>query len=159
MTLLDAPAYDARRARRNRNIVVSIVIIIVVIGLTGVLGFVTGHGWFFRTIPAEHRVNKFFSALESQDYKKAYALWTHDQNWEQHPDQYKPYDYNQFYKDWGPSGDYGVIKGHSIVISKAVGNGVVMGVDINGGKTPIFLRVDDQSKQIGFSPVELYVGP
>jgi hypothetical protein len=159
MTLLDAPAYDVRRAKRNRNIVITIVTVIVAVGLFGVLGFVSGHGWFFRTVPAEHRVNKFFAALESSDYKKAFTIWTNDPNWEQHPDQYKPYDFNQFYKDWGPSGDYGTIKSHHIAISKAVGNGVVMGVDINGGKTPIFLRVDDKSKQVGFSPVELYVGP
>ncbi len=43
--------------------------------------------------------------------------------------------------------------------AKTVGNGVVMGVNINGGKTPIFLRVDHKSKTIGFSPVELYTGP
>jgi hypothetical protein len=36
---------------------------------------------------------------------------------------------------------------------------VVIGVNINGGKTPIFLRVDSKSKTIGFSPVELYLGP
>ena len=34
-----------------------------------------------------------------------------------------------------------------------------MGVDVNGGKTPIFLRVDHKTDEIGFSPVELYVGP
>jgi hypothetical protein len=159
MTLLDAPAYDARRAKRNRSILIGVVTLVVAIGLTGVVGFVSGHGWFFSTLPSEHRVNKFFATLESGDYKKAYSIWNNNPNWEQNPDQYKPYDYNQFYKDWGPAGDYGVIKSHQIVISKAVGNGVVMGVDINGGKTPIFLRVDNKSKQIGFSPVELYVGP
>jgi hypothetical protein len=31
-----------------------------------------------------------------------------------------------------------------------------MGEDINGGKTPIFLWVDRKTKQISFSPVELY---
>src|SRR5215472_14667669 len=159
MTLLDAPTYNAARAKRNRNIIIAVIAVIVLIGFTGVLGFVSGHGWFFSTIPSEHRVNKFLAAVEAQDFTRAYSLWNNDSNWQKHPDQYKVYDFNQFQKDWGSASDYGVIRSHKIVITKAVGNGVVMGVDINGGKTPLSLRVDDKTKQIGFSPIELYVGP
>lgn len=159
MTLLDAPTYNAARAKRNRNIIITVIAVIVAIGLVGVLGFVSGHGWFFSTIPSEHRVNKFLAAVEAQDFNRAYSLWNNDSDWQKHPDQYKVYDFNQFQKDWGSASDYGVIRSHKIVITKAVGNGVVMGVDINGGKTPLFLRVDDKTRQIGFSPIELYVGP
>jgi hypothetical protein len=159
MTLLDAPTYNAARAKRNRNIVIAVISLIVLIGLLGIVGFISGHGWFFSTVPAEHRVNTFLDAVEAKDFNKAYAIWNHDDDWQKHPEQYKLYDVNQFQKDWGPSSDYGVIRGHQIVIVKAVGNGVVMGVNINGGKTPLFLRVDNKSKQIGFSPIELYVGP
>jgi len=35
-------------------------------------------------------------------------------------------------------------------------NGVIIGVDINGGETPIFLWVDRKTKKIDFSPAELY---
>ncbi|HEX3438556.1 MAG TPA: hypothetical protein VHT24_17430 [Pseudacidobacterium sp.] len=150
MTLLDAPAYDARRARLIRNSIITVLIAVVVLAIGT---------WWFWDWPAQHRVNRFFVALQSGDLKKAYSIWNNDPNWEQHQDQYKLYDFIQFTKDWGPEGDYGVIKSHQIVISKAVGNGVVMGVTINGGKTPIFLRVDRKSRQIGFSPIELYVGP
>lgn len=159
MTLLDAPTYNAARAKRNRNIIIAVIVVIVAIGFIGVLGFVSGHGWFFSTIPSEHRVNKFLSAVEAQDFTRAYSQWNNDPDWQKHPDHYKVYDFNQFQKDWGSASDYGVIRSHKIVITKAVGNGVVMGVDINGGKTPLFLRVDDKTKQIGFSPIELYVGP
>ncbi len=159
MTLLDAPTYNAAHARRNRNILIAIVAIIVLVAVVGFLGFVTGHGWFFNTLPSEHRVNKFLDTVEAKDFAKAYAVWNNDDDWQKHPDQYKLYDFNQFQKDWGPASDYGVIRSHQIVITKAVGNGVVMGVDINGGKTPLFLRVDNKTKQIGFSPIELYVGP
>jgi hypothetical protein len=159
MTLLDAPTYNAARAKRNRNILISIVAVIVLVAVVGFLGFVTGHGWFFSTIPSEHRVNKFLETVEAKDFTKAYGLWNNDADWQKHPDQYKVYDFNQFQKDWGSASDYGVIRSHQIVITKAVGNGVVMGVNINGGKTPLFLRVDDKTKQIGFSPIELYVGP
>ena len=31
-----------------------------------------------------------------------------------------------------------------------------MGVDINGGTKPIFLWVNKNTKEMGFSPVELY---
>jgi hypothetical protein len=159
MTLLDAPTFNAARARRNRNILISVIAVVVLVAVVGFLGFVTGHGWFFSTLPSEHRVNKFLDTVEAKDFTKAYAIWNNDDDWQKHPDQYKLYDFNQFQKDWGPASDYGVIRSHQIVITKAVGNGVVMGVDINGGKTPLFLRVDNKSKQIGFSPIELYVGP
>lgn len=150
MTLLDAPAYNARRARLIRNVVIIALCVVVALGI-GV--------WWFWDWPAQHRVNNFLAALEAGDFNKAYGIWNHDPAWQQHPDRYKLYDFNQFQKDWGPAGDYGVIKSHEITITKTVGNGVVMGVNINGGKTPLFLRVDHKSKQIGFSPIELYVGP
>ncbi|MGC1297189.1 MAG: hypothetical protein WA869_19335 [Alloacidobacterium sp.] len=159
MTLLDAPVYNARLANRNRNLLIAVVAVILLIAVTGFLGFLTGHGWFFSTVPSEHRVNKFLDSVETKDFTKAYGQWNNDPDWQNHPDQYKLYDFNQFQKDWGPTSDYGVIRSHQIVIVKAVGNGIVMGVNVNGGKTPLFLRVDNKTKQIGFSPIELYVGP
>jgi hypothetical protein len=150
MTLLDAPKYNAARARLIRNSIIATVVAIVVIAAAT---------WWFWDWPEQHRVNNFLSAVEAKDFNKAYSLWNNDPNWQQHPDQYKLYTLDQFQKDWGPASDYGVIRSHDIVITKTVGNGVVMGVTLNGGKTPIFLRVDHKTKQIGFSPIELYVGP
>lgn len=150
MTLLDAPTYNAARARLIRNSVIAGLIVVVLLA-TGV--------WWFWDWPEQHRVNNFFAAVEAKDFDKAYGLWNNDPSWQQHPDLYKSYNFSQFQKDWGPISDYGVIKSHQIVITKTVGNGVVMGVNVNGGKTPIFLRVDSKTKQIGFSPIELYMGP
>jgi hypothetical protein len=150
MTLLDAPAYDAKKARLIRNIVITVLVVVAVGGIAT---------FFLWNWPAEHRVNNFLSTIESGDLKKAFGEWNNDPSWEQHPSQYKDYDFTQFQKDWGSSSDYGVIRSHNIIVAKTVGNGVVMGVDINGGKTPIFLRVDHKTKTIGFSPVELYTGP
>ncbi|MGB7135589.1 MAG: hypothetical protein WBD46_09910, partial [Acidobacteriaceae bacterium] len=76
-----------------------------------------------------------------------------------HAQQYQPYNFAQFQKDWGSGSDYGVIRSHRIIVAHRVGNGVVIGIDINGGQTPIFLRVDNKTKTLGFSPVELYSGP
>lgn len=150
MTLLDAPTYNAGRARLIRNSIIAALIAIVVIAAAT---------WWFWDWPEEHRINKFFAAVEAKDFNKAYGMWNNDANWQQHPERYQPYNMDQFMKDWGPGSDYGVIRSHQIVITKTVGNGVVMGVDINGGKTPLFLRVDHKTKEIGFSPIELYVGP
>ena len=150
MTLLDAPRYDAQRARIIRN---SVFITIGVIVLGAVLLFA------FWDWPSQHRVNHFFSLVEKQDMPAAFAYWTNDPAWREHADRYTGYTFEDFEKDWGASSDYGVIRSHKIEITKTVGNGVVMGVDINGGKTPLFLRVDHKTDEIGFSPVELYVGP
>ncbi len=150
MTLMDAPRYNAARARTTRNVVIAL-IVVVVLGAFGT--------WWFWDWPEEHRVNNFLATVESGDLNKAFAMWNNDPEWQQHKDRYIGYSFDQFQKDWGTGSDYGQIKSHKITITKTVGNGVVMGVTINGGKTPIFLRVDHKTKDIGFSPVELYVGP
>ena len=150
MTLLDAPKYNARRAALIRNISITLVVLL---AISGVLA------WFLWDWPEEHRVNRFFAAVESSNLQQAFSIWNNDPDWQQHADRFKPYDFAQFQKDWGVGSDYGQIKSHKIIMTKTAGNGVVMGVDINGGKTPIFLRVDHKAKTIGFSPIELYVGP
>jgi hypothetical protein len=158
MTLMDAPKFDVRREKRNRNLLITSVVVVVValIALGSWAVEIPWQVWHWRS---DHRVNNFLGTVESGDLQKAYALWNNDPNWQQHPDQYKAYDFATFQKDWGQASDYGVIKSHKIVIAHRVGNGVVIGVNINGGKTPIFLRVDNKTKTIGFSPVELYLGP
>jgi len=158
MTLMDAPQYNARRERRNRTLLIA-GIVIVVIAFFACISFYLDTPWQLWHWPSDHKVNQFLSAVEAKDMNKAYALWNNDPNWQQHPQQYSAYNFAQFEKDWGPSSDYGVIKSHKIIVAKSVGNGVVLGVTINGGKTPLFLRVDDKSGTIGFSPVELYMGP
>ena len=101
MVLLDAPRYDARKARIRRNIIIGILIAI---------PFVAFFTWYWWNWPEEHRVNQFFHAVEAKDYSRAFALWNNDPEWQQHPDRYNLYPFKQFVSDWGPSGDYGVIK-------------------------------------------------
>lgn len=150
MTLLDAPAYNVRRAKLIRNSIITVVAAVI-------LGAILT--WVFWNWPEEHRVHHFFSLVQTQKMDEAYGYWNNDPDWQQHKERYSNYSFADFQKDWGQSSDYGTIRSHKIVIVKTVGNGVVMGVDVNGGKTPLFLRVDHDTKQIGFSPVELYVGP
>ena len=158
MTLLDAPSFDARRARMTRTLSISGVVVLAV-AFSGTILYLLERPWQFWHWPSDHKVNQFMAAVEGGDLNKAYGLWNHDVNWQQHPQQYQPYGINEFTKDWGPSSDYGTIKSHTIFISHRVGNGVVIGLYVNGNSKPLFLRVDSKSKTIGFSPVELYSGP
>ena len=84
MTLLDAPTYDPAKARTRRNILIAGLIACLV--LAGLL-------WFFWDWPQEHRVNQFFAAIEGNDLPKAFAIWNHDPNWQQHPQKYASYPY------------------------------------------------------------------
>lgn len=149
MTLLDAAPYDPERARRRRNIIIYILI------ACAVAGFLVYHFWNWRE---EHLVNQFFTAVEARDMPKAFGIWNNDPNWEKHPQKYSAYPYGRFLLDWGKSSDWGIIKTHKIVEVKSVGNGVVLGVDVNGDKTPIYLWVERSKKTLAFSPFNLSTG-
>ncbi|MEO7030469.1 MAG: hypothetical protein ABI147_13815, partial [Acidobacteriaceae bacterium] len=85
MTLIDAPAYDPRRDNLKRNILIGIGGVVVLAIVLGLGGYFAGHGWFFTNIPAEHKVSRFFDALEARDYNKAYGIYNNDADWQQHP--------------------------------------------------------------------------
>lgn len=150
MTLLDAPHYSNRLTRWIRILAMTSLVLLAML-IMNVL--------FPWTWPEKHHVNKFFAALEAGDLAKAYGQWNHDPDWQQHADRYKTYDFQHFQKDWGPLGDYGAIKSHQIILSAPYGHGAVLAVDINGGKTPVFLHVDRKTKEISYSPFEPYTGP
>jgi len=155
MTLFEAPAYDPARARRKRLQIVAIICAVLVIVLLL---------WVFRFWPEEHVVNQFFDALQQQNYEKAYGVWMHDPDWKQHPDRYARYRYDDFIKDWGPGGEWGIIKSHH-VDGAAIptgyngapyirgSSGVVVVVTVNdrvGSKAHVWVEKDD--KTLGFSP-------
>ena len=155
MTLLDAKPIDERKARLHRGIVISVTALVLLILVAGIAGFFSGHGWFFSNVPAEYKVNKFFAAVEAQDFPRAYGIWQNDPAWQQHPDKYKTYSYGQFQVDWSKSSDYGTIRTHQILVSRWYGSGIVLSVSVNGRKVPLFLWVERKSGAIGFSPFEL----
>ena len=146
MTLLDAPQYDARKARIRRNILIGVVIAI---------PFIAFFTWFEWNWPEEHKVNNFFHAVEARDYPAAYGVWNNDAAWQQHPAQYSGYTYQAFLSDWGPSGEYGAITRAKIAVTKQYGTGVVIGVRLNDNPKTLFLWVERKTKTLGFSPVEL----
>ena len=145
MTLLDAQQYDESRARRRRNRIIIAVIAILVLGYLG---------WMFRHWPQEHAVDHFFDALQSQNYEAAYGIWTHDPDWKQYPGKYPNYPYNDFYRDWGPGGEWGVIKSHEVngSVSPSGANGVIVDVTVNGRAEHARIWVDGADKTLGFSP-------
>ncbi len=112
MTLLDAPSYDPAKARRRRNLLIA--------GLVACL-VLAGFLWWFWDWPQEHRVNQFFAHVEAKDLPKAFGIWNHDPDWQQHPQQYAQYPYGRFETDWGHSSDWGDIKTHKILMAKTVG--------------------------------------
>ncbi len=144
-TLFQAPPYDPARERRRKRMIVAIVILAVV---ALVLFF------RFRNWPYEHIVGNFFNALEHQQYDQAYAIWMHDPQWKQHPDKYKLYPYGEFYNDWGPGGEWGLVKQFSIdgSVRPKQGSGVVVQVTVNNRADKARIWVEKKDKTLTFSP-------
>jgi len=154
MSLFEAQPYDPAPARRKRNRIFALVAAIFVIVLLW---------WIFRFWPEERLVDHFFDALQQQNYEQAYGIWMHDPGWKQHAQKYSSYTYNDFVKDWGPSGEWGIIKSHRIDGAAvpsgysgtpfATASGVVVVVTVNervADKAHIWVQKDD--KTLGFSP-------
>lgn len=138
MTLIDAPAFDERRANRNRNVAIGIAAVIVLLLVLTVLGYILGHGWLFSNLPSEHRVSEFYTALENKDYAKAYGIYQNDADWQKHPDKYSSYPLSRFTEDWttySPVG--GPITSHHVDVSKTdgsgnLGSGIIVASTLNG---------------------------
>jgi len=155
MTLFQTKPYDPAAARKRRNLIIAIVVIVAVCAILG---------WNFRHYPEEHQVDKFFAALQEKNYEQAYGIWNHDSDWKQHPEKYSSYPYNNFIQDWGPGGEWGIIKSYHVdgsAVPKGgngtkfdVGSsGVVVVVTVNqrvADKAHIWVEKSD--KTLGFSP-------
>lgn len=154
MSLFEAQPYDLARTRRKWTRIIAAIGVVILIGIVW---------WFLRYWPQEQIVNQFFNALEQQNFEKAYGVWMHDPDWKQHPERYSRYPYSDFVKDWGPSGEWGIIKSHRIDgaavpkgysgIPWATASGVVVVVTVNdriSDKAHLWVQNDD--KTLGFSP-------
>ena len=146
MTLMDAKEYDPVRERRRKLRIWTIASLVIVIAFLA---------WMFRYWPEERIVDHFFSALQQQQFEKAYGIWFHDPDWQQHPQQYAQYAYNEFYRDWGPGGEYGLVKSYRIYASgspKGGGSGVIVEVMVNERFEHARIWVEKKSKTLTFSP-------
>ena len=140
MSLMDAPDYDPRRDNRNRNLLIGAGATITLLLILSVAGFLSGNGWLFTNIPAKHKVNAFFNALEAKDYQKAYDLYENG-----HPD--SGYPLNRFTEDWTAfSPVKGPIMQHQVGISATdgkgfLGSGIIVLVKVNGNHD-VFMYVN-----------------
>jgi len=143
-TLFDAPQYDPGKERKHKQAIwIAIIIVLIVAALA----------YRYRNWPEERVVDHFFAALQQKDYEKAYGIWMADPEWKQHPKQHAQYAYEDFYRDWGPGGDWGVVRSYKLLGSATLGSqGVVVVVDVNERADKARLWVDKHNKSMSFSP-------
>ena len=151
MTLLDAEQYDEARARRRRTRIAVIVVILLIVAWAA---------YHFRHYPERSVVNKFFAALHGQNYEAAYGIWFRDPNWKQHANQYSQYAFNDFYRDWGPGGEWGLVKSYHVdcSLSPGSGSGVIVQVTVNERTTHAYVWVQKSERTLSFSPNEIECG-
>jgi len=149
MTLLDAKEYNPEKEKKHKARIISFIALIIVL-----LCLV----WWFRFWPEERIVGHFFDALQSKDYNTAYAIWMHDPQWQQHPAQYVKYPFNDFYRDWGPGGEWGLIKTQKVYGASNCpggGSGVVVDVIVNDRAEHAQVWVEKSDHTLSYPPCEL----
>src|SRR5260221_3006478 len=139
MTLLDAKPYDPAKVKRRKIkvglIVVAVLVLVVV-------------GWMYRNWPEEHVVSQFFAAIQKQDYEGAYGIYFHDPTWQRHVQKYSQYTYADFYRDWGPGGEWGLVKSHRIYGSASTPHGVILEGVVNGSPQRALMVVWETDKTL-----------
>jgi len=168
MTLLDAPAFDEARDRRHKAILA---------GGGGLLVVLLVGWWLAAAMPVDWpwnwnshllgrlAVNRCLDAVEKNDLPKAYGIWIHNKDWQQHTAQSSAYPFARFEQDFAPTStenEYGVIKSHKIAAARVYGNVLLVAVLINGRKSgALNLDYDPKTHSLNFSPPgeELYLGP
>jgi hypothetical protein len=97
----------------------------------------------FGNYRQERVVKNFLNELKAGDYQKAYQIWGPTQS----------YAFKDFMKDWGgASSYYGKVTGYRILKSKTRGNGVIIVVEFNHLKRPVYFWVDLKDLTMAFSP-------
>jgi hypothetical protein len=149
MTLLDAKVFDEARARRKRRVVIGLLLLAVLVAMLL---------WRFRYWPEERAASKFFAALQKQDYEGAYGMYFADPDWKQHPQKHSTYPYSEFNRDWGPGGEWGLVKEFRIYGSSTCpggDSGVVVDVIVNGRAEHAQVWVQKSDKTISVPPCDL----
>jgi hypothetical protein len=151
MTLMDAEQYDPARGQRRRRLIA-----------TGVVCFILAAwvAYHYRHYSERKAAGQFFAALQTQNYEAAYSVWFRDPDWKQHPTQYAAYGFNDFYRDWGPGGEWGLVKSYSVdcSLSPGSGSGVIVQVTVNSRAEHAYVWVEKANKTLSFSPSEIECG-
>jgi hypothetical protein len=151
MTLMDAQQYDPGRDRRRRRVI----IVIIIAALIG-----TWVAYHLRDAHERIIVKRFFADLQKQDYEAAYGIWFRDPSWKQHPSNYRNYPFNDFYRDWGPGGEWGLVKSFHVdcSLSPGGGSGVIVQVTVNQRADHAYVWVQKSDKTLSFSPNDIECG-
>jgi hypothetical protein len=158
MTLLNAPVYDEQKEKRKRNLLVGSGITAALLAVLTVAGFLMGHGWLFMNLPVEHKVSTFLSALQAQDYPRAFGIFNNDPGWQQHPEKYKDYPLRRFTEDFSTQSDWkGPVTSFKVQCSKRDASGTAVASRINGS-TNFTLKYQRADGTLGFFPFELSCG-
>jgi hypothetical protein len=145
-TILQAPSYDPRRERRRKILIAGVVAIVV---LAGALAF------FYRYASYERLVGRFFMALQQKDYEAAYGIWMADPDWKQHPERHARYPFSNFYRDWGPGGEWGLVRTFEVEgAASSGGSGIVVRVRVNDRAVRANIWVEKRDKTLTVSPFE-----
>ncbi len=140
MSLMDAPVYNETRENAKKKLLIGSAIVFAALLLLTLLGYILGHGWLFTNLPAEHKVNNFFNALEAKDYGKAFDIYTNDPTAAQHPERHSEYPLARFTQDWTADSPVNApITSHHVDISRTdgsgtFGSGIIVAVRVNGNK-------------------------
>jgi hypothetical protein len=149
MTLLDAKEYYPEKERKRRSRIISTIVLVLLL----VLGI-----WWNRFWPETHVAGKFFSSLQKRDFETAYGIYYHDPEWKRHPQSHAQYPFSEFWRDWGPGGQWGVVKSFKIYGSSNCpggGSGVVVDLMVNNRAQHAQLYVDKTDKTISTPPCDL----
>ena len=94
----------------------------------------------FKNWPVERAVRRFLTALQEENYQRAYGLW-------------KPapsYRYQDFLRDWGKESEYGKVTSFEITHSRDRASGVVVTARVNQHETRVW--VEKRDKSLSFPP-------
>ena len=138
MTLMDAEQPDLKRERRRHLLILSAIVLLLIVAWTG---------YHLRNYGQRHAADNFFAAIKNKQYEQAKALRKN-----------QLYDYNDFYSDWGPGGDSGLVKSYSVDCSLTSGSGVIVQVTVNGRSEHAYLWVKKADNSLSFSPSEIQCG-
>jgi hypothetical protein len=160
MTLLDAPKFDERRARRTKLIGWSafsgVVVLLVIWWLLA--GRPVDWPWFWNThLFGRAAMKEFMTDMQKNDLQGAYGVWIHDKNWQQHPQQDGAYPFDRFKEDWDPNSPdaefHGGIHSFRIAADRRYGNVLLAAILVNGAtQNALDLTWDPHTKELSFAP-------